>query len=465
MNLYRGISISGLSCDSRKVKAGDLFFAIPGECHNGSYFIEEAIQKGCVGVVTQEKYALKYQEKCPVFLVENVLIEMALTAKQFYRFCEADHAVFAVTGTNGKTTTTYLIRHLNSKKTAVIGTIECDLVSEKFCSQLTTPLANDLFEWLSKIPQNADVALEISSHGLEMKRTFGLKISVAIFSNLTSDHLDFHKNKKNYFLSKRKLFSGENGAYPELNIINADDVFGQRLLKEFGGISFGIESGDFFTTDICFERVATSFTVNHGQEKVKFKIPLLGRFNIYNVLGSVAALNVYHKIPLGVLAERMKNFSGVPGRMELISTRKDVSIFIDFAHTPDGLKNVLSTLKNQCPGKLIVVFGCGGDRDRTKRPQMMFVANSLADIVIVTADNPRHEELEQIFDDMKPGVCNPQKVFWEKNRETAIQEALSIAQSGDIVLLAGKGHEKYQQIGSVKYPFSEAEIVKNFEVQ
>lgn len=454
---YRDLEISGIEYDSRKIKKNNLFFVLNENNTNTKTFINQAIQNGACAIVSNKKITNKITN----IVVANTAKELAIISKNFYNKPDKNRDIYAVTGTNGKTSTTYILQHLNPTPTAVIGTIQNDLLSEQHTSTLTTPLSRDLFEFISKIPNNSPLAIEISSHALDQFRTYGLDIDVAIFTNLTSDHLDYHKTQNEYFLSKKRLFNRQNGHIPKLNIINTDDTFGRYLYNETSGITFGLNNGHYSAQNIKYYNDHTEFDVIYNNIQQQFYTNLIGTFNIYNILGAIAALHEYKNIPLEYLSERLLSFNGTPGRLEKYISPNGSGIFIDFAHTEYGLLNVLTTLKQLPHKQLIVVFGCGGDRDKSKRPLMMKVANNLADLSIITEDNPRTEDIANIWKDMQTGITNPSKVFYEPDRKKAIYHAVNLSTTGDIILLAGKGHENYIDKNNIKTFFSESHILIN----
>jgi UDP-N-acetylmuramoyl-L-alanyl-D-glutamate--2,6-diaminopimelate ligase len=308
--------------------------------------------------------------------------------------------------------------------------------------------------------------MEVSSHALHQKRTHGLSVDVAIFSNLAEDHLEYHGGIDNYFRAKEMLFLGGNGPRPAVAVLNGDDSYGQVLaknLKNFAGckvISYGMDSlADFQATDISWDLRSTSFVLNALGRVYHCKVPLLGKYNLMNVLAAIAAASLSCNIER--LVEKIGTFRGVLGRLQPIVNDIGASIFIDYAHTEDALINVLSTLKPLTKNRLIVVFGCGGDRDRAKRPGMARVALRFGDMVIATSDNPRNEAIGNIFSDMRAGVHDGDRMIFIEAREEAIHRAISVAAEGDTVLIAGKGHEKFQQFSDKKVYFDDLEVVFN----
>ncbi|MDR3317748.1 MAG: UDP-N-acetylmuramoyl-L-alanyl-D-glutamate--2,6-diaminopimelate ligase [Puniceicoccales bacterium] len=460
-----------ITCDSRRIKMGDIFFAIPGLRHPGYSFCKEALQRGCFGVVIQkdESEAFYYElgekiKKTHIWIVDNIRQQFVCALKKELGIVGQERPIFAVTGTNGKTTITYLLRHLMDIPMAVIGTIQNDLVDKIIPSEQTTPNLEDLYYMIAGLANGVAVAIELSSHALDQGRAYGLEIDRAIFSNLTSDHLDYHRDCEHYFCAKRKLFSGENGYKPKRNILNLNDTYGQHLYREFGGITYGIENeaANYNATDLQFSRTKTTFNLKYENKVYFCEIPLLGVFNIENALASVAAIHESRNLSLEQLIEKLRNFPGVPGRLQKVNNTHNVTILIDYAHTEDGLGKVLSNLQKIKQRRIITIFGCGGDRDRSKRPKMMHVACYFSDFVIATSDNSRHESIDIIFDDMRPGMIPERSIIFEPDRAKAIQIAIEESQRDDIILIAGKGHETYQQIDDSKIPFSDVDVVEDF---
>ncbi|MDR2807134.1 MAG: UDP-N-acetylmuramoyl-L-alanyl-D-glutamate--2,6-diaminopimelate ligase [Puniceicoccales bacterium] len=473
-------AISGIADDSRKVEMGHLFFALFGNRHRGVNFISEAIKKGAKGIVVQREEVEEAENQLAelginiaIYVVDDVRQALGLAARQFFQSESKRPFLFAVTGTNGKTTITYLLRHLLDRPTAVIGTIAYDLIDNVLPSSQTTPNGIALYTMLANLPQNAAVALEMSSHALAQKRVYGLKVDVGIFSNLTADHLDYHGHQEAYFLAKRKLFSGENGTKPKLNLLNGNDNYGQRLYTEFGGITYAFENpkNDYYATDLRCTTMGSTFCLHHGDESYDCHLGIIGVHNVENALAAVAAVHTMGNLTLKEIAAKLATFPGVPGRLQKIATAHGVQVFVDYAHTEDGLFRVLESLRRikilkskERSSRLITVFGCGGDRDRTKRAPMMSVACQFSDAVIATSDNPRHEKMEDIFHDMRAGMKEKISipVIFETDRQQAIHQALTQAQENDIVLIAGKGHETYQQIGDEKIPFNDVDVVNQY---
>lgn len=454
--IFENRTANDITSDSRRAGPGKIFFALPSRSRSVKDNIRDAIQRGCREVVLSRDDVDAFDVQ--LYVVEDVVNAFAQALR--YLLPVENHPLYGVTGTNGKTTITYLIRHLLQKPTALIGTIVDDLLVEKHAAEQTTPGMESLYRMIAAVPKGAPVAMELSSHGLDQRRPCGLCFDAAIFTNLTSDHLDYHENQEAYFSAKRKLFADD--PKPRHNVFNINDSFGERLWHEFGGLTYGINVlSDYQAKNIQMQPDGTSFNLEYQGQCYRLYSPLLGAFNVENALAAIAAVHVVEKVDLEKLCQRLTTFPGVPGRLECVIQKNGVSVFVDFAHTEDGLLRVLQTLKMLKPKRMITVFGCGGNRDRTKRPKMMKVACDYSVLVIATADNPRHEAIESIFQDMRAGLsCH--NVLFESNRQQAIEIALQRAQTGDIVLIAGKGHERYQQIGDQKLPFSDRDCVRAY---
>ncbi len=434
------IQITGLSADSRTVSPGNLFIAKKGAIHDGAQFVSQAINAGACAILTD-----LYDPfiTVPQIIHANPGALEAVLAARYYRYPAKELRMIAVTGTKGKTTTTYLIKHLLDHlgvPCGLIGTVETIIGAHRFPSHLTTQsaIANQKFlrEMVDKGCKAA--VLEVSSHGLEQKRVGEILFDVGVFTNLYSDHLDYHLNVEAYAAAKKKLF-----AVSKQSVVNADSYW-----RDQPGLSFGIESGMMCATNISWSASGTHFTIRD----TLFHSPLIGRFNLYNALAAITALHALGH-DLSKLAPQLATFPGAPARLERIG-----NVFIDFAHTGEALDNVLQTLKEIAQGRLIVVFGCGGNRDPQRRTKMAKAADQWADIAIVTNDNPRHEDPIEIAKQIVAAFTHPPIV--ELDRKKAIEQALSLAAPSDLVLIAGKGHEKVQIFGNQSIPFDDIAVVK-----
>ena len=480
--------VSGIKYNSKEVSNGDIFVCFSGEHTDGNLFINEAISKGAVAIVTQKEVVEK--PRCPVIIVADINSALAQISNNFYDHPSKKVLLIGVTGTNGKTTICYLLESIFSTagyKTGVIGTINYRYNNKIFPSTHTTPFSSDLQKILyDMVSDKVEVVImEVSSHSLVQKRVEGCEFDIAIFTNLSVEHLDYHHTMHEYFEAKSLLFRNISGQKKEVFhtsnlgrkvcVINYEDAYGRKLvdlcsIKDILLYSINNKNKNkdnkyptFTATNIKYTSSATEFEISNGFNKTKIYSHLIGRFNVENILASfVAAYS--QKIDLEIITEGIKKVKCIPGRLEKVDVPTDYSVIIDYAHTPDALEKVLLILKNIPHKKLIVVFGCGGDRDRSKRPLMGSIATSLADYVIVTSDNPRTEDPNKIILDIELGIKKSGNTNYEiiPDRKDAILKALSFASNGDIILLAGKGHEDYQIIGTQKIHFDEREIVREF---
>jgi UDP-N-acetylmuramoyl-L-alanyl-D-glutamate--2,6-diaminopimelate ligase len=457
------IAIQGLECDSRKVGKDFLFVAIQGAKADGNAFIAEAISRGAAAIVADKPAG---KQPIPFILVPECRLAMAKLATTFYGNPAKQMKLVGITGTNGKTTSSYLIEHFliaDKKRVGVIGTVNYRFAGHEIPAQETTPGPLRIQEILSRmVEKDCHVAvMEVSSHALDQKRVEGIDFQAALFTNLTQDHLDYHKTIEKYFECKALLFSSLKPS--SFAVINNDDAWSRKLKEKTAAnvISYGIsEKADLRAENIRWGVDFTEFDLVHLGGKMRVHSPLAGVHNIYNVLGALGVVKALG-LDFQKVTPALKEFKGVPGRLEQVKEGQSFPVFIDFAHTPDGLQNVLKSLKPYKQRKLILVFGCGGERDRDKRPKMAKVASQFSDLVIVTSDNPRTENAKDIAEEIKAGFP---KEFTDHSiildRRKAIRHALLTARSGDIVLLAGKGHEKYQIIGTEALPFSDKEEAK-----
>ncbi len=453
----RDVEVSGITEDSRRVKPGYLFFAYRGTTADGNNYVNDVLRRGAVAVFTDsEKTYRGLQGKIPVFLTGNPRKMLALLSARFFGNPERELFILGVTGTNGKTTTAYLLFNaLNrlGEPAGIIGTVEWGTLEQRFPSSRTTPSPTEFFEQLSFLRQKGVkwVVCEVSSHGLELDRLYGVRFKGAIFTNLTPEHLDFHRDIYSYFLSKEKLFFSS-----DISLFNVDDPWGELLYglrSLFKTVStYGIR-GEFRIEDFSTE----GFVPIGYQEKIyRVKTSLKGFFNFYNVAAGFSALTLLGFSP-STLESAFDNVR-IPGRMEEVFP----GVFVDYAHTPDALEKVLKVLRLLTRGRLILVFGCGGNRDREKRPVMGSIASQFADVVVVTNDNPRNEDPVAIVSDILSGIVQREKVKVILDRREAIEWALRQKGREDTVLIAGKGHETYQQFGDFTVYFSDREVVEEF---
>ena len=465
-------AVKAITADSRKVQAGSLFLAFAGEKVDGRQYIDDAIKNGASAVLWDAE-GFDWQSDWPV---ENIAIKQLRQqagniASQFYNNPSKKMWMIGVTGTNGKTSITQWFSQCFNylyRKTAVIGTLGNGLPGHIEHTSNTTPdpilLQNMLADYLK---QDAKVvAMEVSSHGLHQGRVNGVHFDVAVLSNLTRDHLDYHGTFEEYAAAKHRLFEGE-----DLNfvVLNADDDFGLKIAEELtdtGAIvmTYGIAHGDIHASDIRFENGYFTFLAITPRGNAAVKANLIGRFNVFNVLAVLATL-LASQVSLIEAVAAIAQIKAAPGRMQTMGGGKLPLVVIDYAHTPDALEKVLTTLKAQARSKLICVFGCGGNRDVGKRPLMGKVASDIADAVVVTSDNPREENADDIIQDIVRNMLGNFAI--EADRAKAISIAILAAKAGDIVLIAGKGHETYQEISGFKLPFSDVEqaelVLKKYE--
>jgi UDP-N-acetylmuramoyl-L-alanyl-D-glutamate--2,6-diaminopimelate ligase len=461
-------SVESIAYDSRRVQRNGLFVALRGEKFDGHDFIEQAIEKGASVIVADREQ--KYPRATCV-AVENTRTAVADLSAAFYGYPARKLKLAGITGTNGKTTTTFLIQHICEKagvRCGLIGTVRYQLGERVLPAARTTPESLDLQELLAQIVNAGCRAatMEVSSHALALDRTRGLEWDVAVFTNLTQDHLDFHGTMKNYFESKLKLFSqlaSQQKKRKPVAVINIDDRYGEQILgkinKSISLITYGMGArADFRASNYRMEFGGTSYQLDARGKSYLVRIPLIGRFNVANSLAALAAANA---MGIGVREAVLSlgKSPQVPGRLEMVPAKRQFQIFVDYAHTPDALLNVLKTLRELEPRRLIVVFGCGGDRDREKRPLMAQVVDLNADYAIITSDNPRKEDPAAIISHVERGFHSSD---YEKiiDRAEAIARAIALAQPRDIVLIAGKGHETYQEFADHTVPFDDIQVAR-----
>lgn len=461
--------LSGISCDSRRIGRGTLFVGLPGTQVDGGCFWPQALQAGAVAAVISEA-AAALQPPGPgdaVLVAPEPLTRWAgELAAAFWSQPSRRLALIGVTGTNGKTTTTYLIEHLavaSGRPSALFGTLVNRWPGHSVTAHHTTAFADLLQAQLAQaVEAGAQIgAMEVSSHALDQQRVAGCHFSGAVFTNLTQDHLDYHPSMQAYFEAKARLF-----AEPLLAggaVVNGDDPWGAQLVSRLGKAcwrsSLEDPNAELFIRDLQLGAGGVRGVLQTPAGEGAFHSPLVGRFNLMNLLQAVGAL-VQQGVPLAQLLEGLANFRGVPGRMERVVVGDgggDPAVLVDYAHTPDGLANALAACRPFTKGRLICVFGCGGDRDRSKRPQMGAIAAQLADQLYVTSDNPRTEDAQQILADVTAGIAPGASMQVEADRAVAIAAAIAAAAPGDLVLIAGKGHEDYQILGTTKVHFDDRE--------
>jgi UDP-N-acetylmuramoyl-L-alanyl-D-glutamate--2,6-diaminopimelate ligase len=461
--------ITGLAYDSRKAGPGIAFVALRGTHADGHAFIPKAIELGAAAIIAEQAPA--DDVSVPWVHVRHSRIALAQAAAALHGHPAKALTIAGVTGTNGKTTTAFLLHHLFNtaqKRSGLLGTVFYDLGNgEHLPATHTTPESLEIQGLLAAMRDNGcrACAMEVSSHALDQDRVFGLPFAAAVFTNFTQDHLDYHGTMEKYFEAKVRLFeiTAESSPRSAL-IINGDDAWGRKLVERFqhtGRVTrfgFGVHN-EFRAINVRYDLTGTTFELEAKGRSFLVRSPLIGDFNVYNALGALAAA---HGVGLNLreAVKSLQNAPQVPGRMERVSENSRFQVFVDYAHTSDGLENALRTARALRPRRLITVFGCGGDRDRTKRPKMAAAAEAGSDICVLTSDNPRTEDPEQILNDAKAGFARPQKHAIIADRREAIRTALENAWEGDLVLIAGKGHEDYQDIQGKKHPFDDRKIAR-----
>ncbi len=458
-----GVMVSGLSCDSRSIVPGDLFFALAGSRENGGRFALEAEERGAVGVVSDQGLDGLV---IPVVRVPSARPAMADVAAAYYGFPSSSLAVAGVTGTNGKTTTAWIMRHLCEtvgRSCGLIGTIEYVLPGMVEKALHTTPESLDLQRLLARMRDGGfrAVSMEVSSHALVQHRVRGIEFDAAVFTNLTQDHLDYHGTMDAYFEAKSTFFTMlATQKKKGRAIINADDRYGRRLMDRMGShplISYGQGSNcNFRASDIHYSSAGTVFRLDAKARSYLVRTPLIGLFNVYNTLAAMAAVSAMG-LELRRVVTAVASIPQVTGRMQRVAGHRNFQAYVDYAHTPDALENVLKVLRQLAAARIITVFGCGGDRDKGKRPLMAAVAERYSDMVIITSDNPRSEEPMAIIRDAEKGLGRTTHEVYV-DRESAIRRAIELAGANDIILIAGKGHESYQETSAGRVPFDDVSM-------
>jgi UDP-N-acetylmuramoyl-L-alanyl-D-glutamate--2,6-diaminopimelate ligase len=465
-----GTEVNGVEYDSRKVRQGSLFVAFRGGTTDGNRYLPQAVAQGASAIVTDSASGFSAATAYPdlaVIEVEQGRRALAAIAANFFAHPEAQLKLSGVTGTNGKTTTAFLLeamlRH-QGRKTILAGTIEYHAAGRIFPAPHTTPESRDLLELFREGVDGGatEAVMEVSSHALDQERTAGLAFDVAIFTNLTRDHLDYHRTMEDYFAAKRKLFESS----PRVSILNVDDAYGTRLKAESSSplvYTYGLHQGDFHADQLHLESAGMRFTIVTPQGKVPLATRLTGKINVYNLLAASAAA-MARGLSLEEVAQGTASLDFVPGRFQSVDCGQNFAVVVDYAHTDDALRNIIAVARefvDKGGGRVITMFGCGGDRDRSKRPLMGQAAGAGSDIVVLTSDNPRGEDPLAIIGQVLPGLSGtPATVIVEPDRRHAIELAIAQAQLGDLVLLAGKGHEKTQTIGERVIPFDDVAIAQ-----
>lgn len=452
------LDINKIQYDSRKVKQGDVFFCIDGYTVDGHKYIQDAINNGAIAVVCEKNIDISLN--CSVIKTKDSRKALAISAANYYKNPSRHMKIIGITGTNGKTTSAFMIKEILEQKgykVGLIGTIANYIGDKKIHAERTTPESLELHELFSEMVEcKVDYCvMEVSSHSLSLDRVYGIEFCESIFTNLTQDHLDFHKTFENYFSAKLMLFRNSKNS-----IINIDDIYGKKAYSfiKSSKLSFGLSNSDIMASDIKMHSRGSKFTLRYKDNSFEVELSIPGNYNIYNALGAIAVCLSQGIEPtvIKIALEKVQ----VPGRCELVKDMHNLGfeIILDYAHTPDGLENILKTAREFTKGKLICVFGCGGDRDKTKRPIMGKIGSRLCDISVITSDNPRNEDPLEIINDIVKGI---EKHNFEiiESRKAAIKRAMEIASPGDVIVIAGKGHEDYQVLKGKTIHFDEREVV------
>ena len=462
--------VTGVAYDSRRVAPGHVFVALQGLRADGSAFARQALERGAVAIVSERPASSG--DSTPWVTVGDARLALAVLAAAFYRRPSAEMQVVGITGTNGKTTTAYLVASIfdaAGARCGILGTVGYRVGDETREATHTTPEAPDVQSLLREMADRGcgACAMEVSSHALSLRRADDVTFAAGVFTNLTRDHLDFHADMEAYFQAKRRLFELLPPGAPGL--INLDDPRGASLV-EMGGrpVTYAINRpADITPGPLSFSLEGLAFDVRTPRGGLRVRSSLVGRPNVYNILAAVSAGTALG-LSFDAIERGVRTLEGVPGRFQVVSGTKDeVTVVVDYAHTDDALRNLLETARPVARGRLITVFGCGGDRDRTKRPLMGAVAGRLSDLILITSDNPRGEDPQRIIDEVLRGITadtrrdSGQRVMTIPDRRQAIGKAIELARPGDLVLVAGKGHEKYQVIGTQVLPFDDVAVARD----
>ncbi len=462
------VDVEGIFLDSRKCKMNSMFVAYQGAKDNSHNFVESAYENGArFFILNYVPYILESKEDISYIVVKDSRDALALCARAFYNYND-DVNLIGITGTNGKTSTTHFIHKILIEcgiQTGSIGTLGVLCNNEhldKAISASTTPEYQELIDILTAFKKNNvyNCVMETTSHALELKKVHELKFKTGVFTNLTQDHLDFHGTMENYFDSKAKLFTMCEDAF-----INVDDEWGKKLCEKATGkvYTYSIkEDSDFKAKDITITDKYVKYTLNLQGVDETFTINIPGLFTVYNTMCAILVANVSYGISAKQIREVFDNMAGVPGRMQAVPCDKDFTVVVDYAHTPDALDNVIKSARQVSKGRVVTVFGCGGDRDKTKRPIMAEISTTLSDCTIITSDNPRTEEPKDIINDILKGVKENSNFIEIIDREEAIKYAVEHAEKDDFIIIAGKGHENYQEINGIKYDFDDLKVAKKY---
>ena len=459
--------IEGIAYHSKKVKEGYLFAALKGQQTDGNKYVMEAVNRGARAILSEESPPSNF----PItwIKVEEPRKVLALISSKFYGFPSKKINVTGITGTNGKTSITYILENIFSEAgflPGVIGTINYRYFGKEYSSSLTTPEAPDLQKILKEMKDNgvSHCFMEVSSHSLKLDRVLGIDFKVGVFTNLSGDHLDFHQNMEDYYQAKKRLFLPDNNNMKA--VINIDDPWGERLKKEIsiGFVSYGFrEEADIRVKEYNLSEKGIEALINTPKGDIEIYSPLLGKPYLYNILASIGVSLIFN-VPVEKIKKGVSNIKQIPGRMEKIENKLGINVIVDYAHSDDSLKNLLETVNQIKKGKVILVFGAGGDRDKSKRPRMGAVAGKLSDFSIITSDNPRNEDPIKIIEDIEEGFrkVGSRNYMIIPDRREAIHKAISMAKENDWVLIAGKGHENYQIIKDKIIPFNDKKVALEF---
>jgi UDP-N-acetylmuramoyl-L-alanyl-D-glutamate--2,6-diaminopimelate ligase len=446
------IEISGICTHSKRVAPGNLFIAKKGLTNDGARFIPDAIAAGAVAIVT-DLYDPFYPDVVQILTEDTTAIEAQL-AEEYYQCASQKLFLIAITGTNGKTTTSYLIKHIFDalgSSCGLIGTVEWIVGQHVFPSSMTTPdlISNHKLFYEMVKEECRTCVMEVSSHALDQERVRAVEFDVAVFTNLTQDHLDYHKSLENYAAAKAKLFASLTQGkkpYPKWAVLNADSSYKEHMQTECSAsvLTYGIDTPcDLMAQDIALFPQGLTCKVCYHDEILSLKSALIGRFNVYNLLAAIGA-SLVRGFSLKACINALSSFTGVSGRLERVANARNLNIFVDYAHTDDALENVLKTLKELKAKRILTVFGCGGSRDSSKRPKMGAVVERYSDLIFITSDNPRAEDPLDIIAQILTGLSSPERAYVIPDRSQAIQQAIDLCAPDDILLIAGKGHETTQ---------------------
>jgi UDP-N-acetylmuramoyl-L-alanyl-D-glutamate--2,6-diaminopimelate ligase len=464
--------ISGITYDSRRVMPGNLFVAFRGERTDGHSYVEAAIDRGAAAVVLERDTG--FNPRATRIKVSDARRSMAQVSAQFYNHPSQSLKVVGITGTNGKTTTAFMVRailEMAEMPCGLLGTVQYQIGQRVIPAARTTPESVEIQEMMSEMIRAGcgGVSMEVSSHALDQSRVTAVDFDVAVFTNLSQDHLDYHRTMKNYFESKAKLFSAL-GTVRKTGraVVNVDNAYGRELIKRLGGddavLSYGVSSDAVIRAeDVRVSAEGCYFVVHTPQGSIPMSLPLIGRYNVSNALAAIGACLALG-VDLGTIEAALAQFRAVPGRVESVNADEEFRILIDYAHTAEALRNVLVTVGELTRGRLILVFGCGGNRDKGKRQPMGAAACELADFSILTNDNPRTEDPREILKPIEEAFPDSARNRYQviEDRREAIERALDIARPGDTVLIAGKGHETYQEFADTVVPFNDRQVVEEY---